>query len=180
MAAIVELRTGKLLFTIQGNKEVIALNTPTGAIAVEEPPRSNMYYDKGWIDMPPSPSINHIFDYNSKVWVDPRNLDEIKDQKWAVIKADRDMLEFGGFVFEGNLYDSDQVSQGRLMGAAIAGIDQVWTLYDNTTIALTGNQLKELYTALQLHISNAHEKGRIAREAIYNANTAEEVEAVVL
>lgn len=180
MAAIVELRTGKLLFTIQGDKEAIALNTPSGAIAVEEPPRSNMYYDKGWIDMPQSPSINHIFDYNSKVWVDPRNLYEIKAQKWDEIKSVRDKLEFGGFEYKGNVYDSDQVSQGRIMGAAIAGVDQAWTLANNTTVTLTGDELKELYAALQMHVAALHERGRIARYNIDVAMTPQEIEAVTL
>lgn len=148
----------------------------------EEPSTPNDYWSGyGWVTPPPKPEgIWYKFDYVSKQWIDPRSLDDVKTQKWEEIKAQRDQLEFGGFVFDGHLYDSDQVSQGRIMGAAAAGIDQVWTLADNTHVALTADQLKELYTTLQIHIANAHERGRIAREAIYSANTSEEVEAVVL
>ena len=135
---------------------------------------------------PPKPaeSGDWEFDNTSLQWVDktppviPLTLDEIKAQKWAEIKAQRDQLEFGGFEFEGNTYDSDQTSQGRIMGAALAGVDQVWTLADNTTVELSASQLQQLYAALQAHIASVHERGRIARQLIFDAETKEQVEAV--
>lgn len=126
------------------------------------------------------PSLNHSYNYMTHQWEDSRDLDEIKDQKWYDIKTARDQLEFGGFEFEGNIYDSDQVSQGRIMGAAAAGVDQVWTLADNTTVELSASQLQQLYVTLQLHIASVHERGRIARAAIESAVTKEEVEAIQL
>ena len=180
MTAIVERATGRLIKTISAPDDVIKLNTPEGCIAVEDPPEPNMYYQNGWVAMPAQPSPYHTFDYTTKQWIDPRTLDEIKAQKWAEIKSQRDQLEFGGFEFEGNIYDSDQVSQGRIMGAAAAGIDQVWTLRDNTTVNLTASQLQQLYAALQAHIASVHERGRIARQLIFDAETKEQVEAVQL
>lgn len=123
---------------------------------------------------------HHSFNYETRQWIDNRTLDEIKAQKWDEIKSQRDSLEFGGFEFEGNTYDSDQVSQGRIVGAASAGVDQTWTLADNTTVELSASQLQQLYAALQLHIASVHEKGRIARAAIESAVTKEEVEAIQL
>ena len=128
----------------------------------------------------PHPTQHHTFDYTTKQWIDPRSLDEIKAQKWTEIKSQRDRLEFGGFEFEGNIYDSDQVSQGRIMGAASAGVNQPWTLADNTTVNLTASQLQQLYAALQAHIASVHERGRIARQLIFDAETKEQVEAVQL
>ena len=128
----------------------------------------------------PHPTQHHTFDYHTKQWIDPRELDEIKAQKWTEIKSQRDQLEFGGFEFEGGVYDSDQVSQGRIMGAASAGVNQVWTLADNTTVGLTASQLQQLYAALQAHIASVHERGRIARQLIFGAETKEEVEAIQL
>ena len=171
---------GKPHYTISGNEEIVALNTPPGCIAVEDPPNSNMFYQGGWVDMPPQPSPHHTFDYITKQWIDQRSLDEIKTQKWVEIKSQRDQIEFGGFEFEGNIYDSNQVSQGRIMGAAGAGIDQTWTLANNTTVELTAQQLKELYAALQAHIASVHERGRIARQLIYESETKEQVESIQL
>ena len=154
-----------------------------GEIKVDYVPPLSAYWDaelEVFVDIGEPPSKFHAFDYDTKQWIDPRTLDEIKDQKWSEIKRQRDRLEFGGFVYNGKTYDSDQVSQGRIMGAASAGVDQVWTLADNTTVELTAQQLKELYIALQSHIANAHERGRVARQAIYEATTAEQVEAIAL
>ncbi|HAV4463466.1 TPA: DUF4376 domain-containing protein [Acinetobacter baumannii] len=171
-------KNGEVIGHIFGNEEMIKLNTPEGCVALDDPPYPNMFYQGGWVEMPAQPSPYHIFNYDIKQWIDPRTLDEIKAQKWAEIKVMRDQLEFGGFEFEGNIYDSDQVSQGRIMGAAAAEVDQTWTLADNSTVELTAQQLKELYAALQAHIAGVHERGRIARQKIETALTYEEIEAV--
>lgn len=179
MTAIISNK-GELLKTISSNDETVELNTPKGGLAVEDPPEPNMYYQDGWVAMPTQPSPYHIFNYDLKDWIDPRSLDEIKAQKWAKIKSQRDQLEFGGFEFEDGIYDSDQVSQGRIMGAAAAGLDQVWTLADNSTVELTAMQLQQLYAALQVHIASVHERGRIARQLIFETETKEQVEAINL
>lgn len=180
MTAIVKKATGQLIKSISAPDDVVEMNTPEGCLAVEDPPDLNMYYQDGWVAMPAQPTQHHTFDYSIKQWIDPRTLDEIKAQKWAEIKSQRDQLEFGGFEFEGNTYDSDQVSQSRIMGAAVAGIDQIWTLSDNSTVELNASQLQQLYAALQAHIASAHERGRIARQLIFDAETKEQVEAVQL
>ena len=178
---VIVSKHGEIIKSISAPAEVIDLNTPDDCIALADPPSPNMYFSKWeWVDLPTPPSPNHIFSYETKEWVDPRTIDEIKAQKWGEIKAMRDQLEFGGFEFDGGIYDSDQVSQGRIMGAASAGMDQVWTLADNTTVELSASQLQQLYAALQAHIASVHERGRIARQLIFEAETKEQVEAVQL
>lgn len=145
-----------------------------------QPNLSDYWNGNAFVSIGEPPSPYHTFDYTAKQWIDPRSLDEIKAQKWAEIKSQRDRLEFGGFEFEGNVYDSDQVSQGRIMGAAVAGIEQTWTLANNTTVELTAQQLKELYAALQAHIAGVHERGRIARQLIFDAETKEQIESIQL
>lgn len=179
MTAIIS-KNGEILQMIYANEETVVLNTPKDGFAVDDPPKSNMFYQDGWMEMPTQPSPHFIFDYEVKQWIDPRSLDEIKAQKWTEIKSERDSLEFGGFEFEGNIYDSDQVSQGRIKGASSSGIDQTWTLADNTTAELSASQLQQLYAALQVHIASVHERGRIARQLIFDAETKEQVEAVQL
>ena len=132
-----------------------------------------------WHRLPDRPSDTHDYDYVNHLWVDKRTLEQTKEIKWESIKLERNKLEFGGFEFEGNTYDSDQVSQGRIMGAAIAGVGQDWTLADNTTVELSASQLQQLYAALQAHIASVHERGRISRQLIFEAETKEEVEAVI-
>ena len=161
----------------------------SGCVAIESEldifamnPGKFIYYDPGLSDFVAldKPAGYMVFDYVAKQWSDSRTLDEIKAQKWSEIKSQRNQLEIGGFEFEGNGYDSDQVSQGRIMGAAVAGVDQTWTLANNTTVELTASQLQQLYAALQAHIASVHERGRIARQLIFEAETKEEVEGVEL
>ncbi|MDQ9993004.1 DUF4376 domain-containing protein [Acinetobacter pittii] len=172
-------KNGEVIGHIFGNEEMIKLNTPEGCVALDDPPFPNMFFQKGkWVSIPTQPSPYHIFNYETKKWVDNRSLEDVKKHKWEHIKQQRDQFEYGGFEFDGGIYDSDQVSQGRIMGAAVAGVDQIWTLADNTTIDLSASQLQQLYAALQAHIANAHERGRIARQKIEAALTYEEIEAV--
>ena len=174
-----------ILSVLEGNQELISLNTSKDAKFVDDVDYvlSTDYFDdkiKKFVSIGEPPSPYHTFDYTTKQWIDPRSLDEIKEQKWDAVKSQRAQLEFGGFEFEDNIYDSDQVSQGRIMGAASAGVDQVWTLANNTTVNLTGDELKELYAALQAHVASLHERGRLARFNIDVAMTPQDIEAVTL
>lgn len=171
---------------LTGAPSLVDLNTPDQAYFVDDPDHiidRTDYFDsniRAFVSIGGAPTDNHKFDYTTKQWLDTRTLDDIKAQKWAEVKSQRDRLEFGGFEFEGNTYDSDQVSQGRIMGAALAGVEQVWTTADNSTVTLTGPELLELYHALQVHVASVHERGRVAREAINAATTKEEVEEIQL
>ena len=183
MIRVIIGKCGEILTTLNGDKELVYLNTPKDAIYVDDvlPVSDRDYWNgKRFISIGEAPSPNHKFNYALLEWINPSSLSEIKAQKWVEIKTHRDHLEFGGFNFDGNIYDSDQVSQGRIIGAASAGIDQTWTLANNTTVELTAQQLKELYAALQAHIASVHERGRIARQLIFDAETKEQVEAVQL
>lgn len=174
---------GRIESKLSGPLNMVELNTPVDAkyIDTDEAVSLSDYWNGSkFVSISEPPSPHHTFDYSIKQWVDPRTLGEVKAQKWAEIKTMRDQLEFGGFEFEGSIYDSDQVSQGRIMGAAFAGVDQIWTLADNTTVELSASQLQQLYAALQAHIASAHERGRIARQLIYEAETKEQVEAINL
>ena len=177
---------GSIKSILTGAPSLVDLNTPAQAYFVDDPNHivdRTDYFDSDmhdFVSIGDAPTDNHTFDYSFKQWRDTRTLDEIKAQKWDEIKSQRDQLEFSGFEFEGNTYDSDQVSQGRIMGAMIAGVDQVWTLADNTTVSLTASQLQQLYATLQAHIASVHERGRIARLLIFEAETKEEVEDIQL
>lgn len=174
---------GSIQKAINASIDILELNTPNGTDYIDTHnivDLSDYWNGDAFVSIGEPPSPHHTFDYTTKQWIDPRTLDEIKAQKWAEIKSERDRLEFGGFEFDGGIYDSDQVSQGRIVGAAAAGMDQVWTLADNTTTYLTANELVQLYQALQMHIAITHQRGRVAREAIVSATTKDDVDAVTL
>ena len=145
----------------------------------EKASRVEGYVDKGeWYAAEGKPSENHIYDYDLRVWVDSRTMERAKQEKWADLKAERDTSELGGFTYNGMVFDSDQTSQGRLLGASIAGIDVLWTLQDNSQVLLTPAEIKEVYTQLQIHVIQTHARGTVAREKLDKAATLEEVDSI--
>ena len=176
---VIDKDTGRYLAAVELDSTAV-VNTPHELILTPPNTHLDVWTRDGWYTPDPQPSVYHVFDYEEMRWVDGRTLETAQEQKWAEIKSMRDQLEFGGFEFNGGIYDSDQVSQGRIMGAVIAGVDQVWTLADNTTVELNASQLQQLYAALQAHIASIHERGRIARQLIFEAETKEQVEAINL
>lgn len=174
--------TGRVLHTVYVSSDIssgYATAAGTYLIGVVPDDISDYWDGDSFVGIGTPPSRHHIFNYELKEWYDPRKLDDIKSQKWEQIKSQRDVFEFGSFEFEGGIYDSDQVSQGRILGAVLAGLPQIWTLANNETVSLSAEQLRSLYTALQMHVAIAHGRGRIAREAIQAATTKEQVEAIV-
>ena len=177
---------GSIKSILTGAPSLVDLNTPAQAYFVDDPNHivdRTDYFDSDmhdFVSIGDAPTDNHIFDYHTKQWIDPRSLADLKAQKWTEIKSERNSLEFGGFVFKGNVYDSDQVSQGRILGAAAAWVNQTWTLANNRTVELTALQLQQLYAELQAHIASVHARGRIARQLIFDAETQEEVEGIQL
>lgn len=174
---------GQIVSLMQGTDGFITTNLSKDQFAIlSDVPTTNSYWDfnlKRWVIIPPAPDNNYSFDYHTKTWINLKSLNEIKELKWLEIKSERDLKEYGGFEFEGNIYDSDLIPQGRILGAALANLPQEWTLADNTTVLLSAVQLNNLYKVMQSHITDTHVRGRIAREAINAALTKEEVNAVI-
>jgi hypothetical protein len=130
-----------------------------------------------------APSEHHIFDYTTKQWIDPRTLADFKSAQWATIKQARELVEFGGFVWDGSEFDSDAISQQRIQGLVhIANLDPAmsvqWTLADNTTRTLTSADAVQVGKELAAHVNEAHMKARVLREAIEAATTPEAVQAI--
>lgn len=134
-------------------------------------------------DIPPRPDPNFVFDHDSKQWVDPRALSDVKASKWNEIKAARDATEYGGFVWDESTFDSDQASQQKIMGAVqLAGLDPQfsvdWTLADNSVRTLDATQMTAVGVALGQHVNAQHVKARGLRQQIEAATTKEAVEAI--
>lgn len=106
------------------------------------------------------------------------NLDVIKDRKWSEIKKQRDEMEFSTFQYDGNVYDCDQTSATRIMGAMLAGIAVEWKTHDNQVVPLTPQKVQGLYTAMITNTATAHARGRTAKDAIDAATTIEQINAV--
>ena len=138
--------------------------------------------DTGQPVLPPHPWMK--WDENAIAWIDLRNLDDLKADQWAKIKAARGDAEFGGFTWDGSPFDSDAISQQRIIGASqLAGITPGflidWTLADNTVRTLNATDMQAVGFALGQHVNAQHVKARGLRQQIDDATTPAEVEAVV-
>lgn len=166
--------------------EYMAAQSVHTLIEVPEQPAdiATIYWHGGGLHaIPERPSDFHQFDYASKSWQDPRTLQDFKDAKWAETKAARAAAEFGGLLWDGSLFDSDEKSQARIQGAvqlaAMAPAFAVdWTLADNTVRTLSAADVLALGMALGAHVAQQHTTARAVREHIEMAASVAEVLAI--
>jgi hypothetical protein len=136
--------------------------------------------DTGITKLPPMPYMQWV----NGNWTDPRDLDAVKADKWAEMKARRDQEEHGGFYWDGSLFDSDLASQSKIIGAVqLANLHQSsfsidWTLADNTVRTLDAADMNAVGVAMAQHVNAQHVTARAVRQAIEAAATIEEVQAI--
>ncbi len=134
--------------------------------------------------LPAKPFDSASFNWASKQWEDPRTLQDLKDAKWETIKAARDFHETGTFQWNGHTIDADKERvNGAATGVLIAKganipYEDVWTLADNSTIPVTGDDILAMGVALVQHVSSCHARARVLRQMVNNATTKEQVEAI--
>ena len=141
------------------------------------------------LPLPTQPSPHHTFDYTTKQWVDPRTLDDLKATKWEEVKrwradatvAPQLVTRFG--VFDGDAAGVNNIKSAVLglreaaaIGAAPSTI--TWTLYDNSAVELTPNELSEVAAMLLARGNVAHVRARVLRLQIEAATTAAELDAL--
>jgi hypothetical protein len=142
------------------------------------------YFDGTTIHPTPAkPTVWSEWNWNTNTWSDPRTLADVKAAKWLVIRDKRNQVEYGGFSWDNNVFDSDPTSQQRIMGAVqLAALDPEfvvdWTLKNNATIELTAQDLKDLATALAQHVTQTHQHARLLREQINVATQNSQVDAI--
>lgn len=172
---------GQFVGTISGTAEEIAVQTPMDHITVIlPPPRSTDYWNGSeWIAIGTAPAWFYKFNYDAKEWEDSRNLEKAKQEKWDAIKLARNKQEFGGFTYLDKKFDSDQISQVRIIAAAVLGQKITWTAADDSTLELSQENVKGLGEALAHHVNTTHERGRKARQLIEAATTNQEVDSIL-
>jgi hypothetical protein len=112
------------------------------------------------------------------------SLETARGRTWARIKQARTTAELGDFEFNGGLYQADKE---RIIGATTLAIlaqsvgadyNEVWTLSDNSTVEFNAAQVISLGIALGKHVSSVFAIGRELRQAITEAQTIEELDAI--
>lgn len=89
--SIFDMATGQILRVVQ---------CPDADVALQFDPASQDYIEGEYPDdqfyivalepvpIPPRPSLNHVFDYTTKQWVDPRTT----ETQWPVVRSQRNAL----------------------------------------------------------------------------------------
>lgn len=185
--------TGKVIqkASSQFDSVLIGGKHPAGFSFIEsEPPTANSYFDftiDGWVEIPPQTSKNHVFNWETKQWEDPRTLADHKLAKWEEIKAARYQEEISGLLWEGSTFDSDTLSQQRIAGAVqLAMIAQMasqpysitWTLSNGSFRTLTAQEMVNVGVALGVHVQTIFNKGQLLQQGIEVATTVSQVEAI--
>ena len=152
------------------------------------PPDIDHYWSGvGWVAIPTSPSPEHIFDYTTKQWVDPRTLDDHKSAKWKEIKRQRDVAEFATFTYNNMEFDGDLDAQRRLTAyisvskssiAAGQPFEAEFTLANNTNVTLTAQDFVGIELAKVQAVAATFNHASALRDQIDAATTVQEVEAI--
>ena len=112
------------------------------------------------------------------------SLEEVKAQKIAVLKTERDAREEAPVEYKGKLWDFDTKSRDRINAAATAlevgGVETItWTSYDDTSLELTVEDLKTIVAFAAIRGDALHKKYRELRDAVTAAETIEEVDSII-
>lgn len=159
------------------------------------------YVGQIFIDIYPSAAADFCNNSNGKYYIkeiepenghrrfeiveDIKTLDELKANKIAELKVNRDRNEQDYFVFRGHRYDNDHDACLRIDGTVEASrsaddsFEIEWTDYDDNEVVLDKTGLQGLVVARALHSQACHKQYREKKEQVNNATTADEVAAVV-
>lgn len=108
---------------------------------------------------------------------------EIVAAKLAELKATRDTLETEPIEYNGNNFDYDDKARDRINAAIIAldisGQNIGWTTADNTNVAVTAQDLRNIIANVAVRSNILHVKYRELKELVLACATAEEVAEIV-
>ena len=116
----------------------------------------------------------------NKVVGEAQALQKAKYAQWEKVKQARAAVEYGGFTWDGSTFDSDAISQARIIGAVtLAQMNSAfsigWTLADNSVRTLSAADMIAVGIALGQHVNACHERARVLRGEIAVAATVGEL-----
>lgn len=119
--------------------------------------------------------------YETPPYVPP--LEEVQAAKLSELKTTRDTLETEPIEYNGNRYDYDDKARDRINAAIIAlditGQSIEWTTADNTNVAVTAQDLRNIIANVAVRSNILHVKYRELKEQVLACTTAEEVAEIV-
>lgn len=188
--AIFNPATGQILRMVDCPETMIEAQLGVGEAATpadQDISDATHYVMGGFQPMPAPPGPHHEWDWATKQWHEPADMEPARAAKWSQIKAARDADENGGFDTPWGRFDSDPASQTKLVGAAqLASIALAqgqpfsirWTRQDNTAVELDAPAMIAVGIAMGQHIDAVHQRGRQLRAQIEAATTLQDLESI--
>lgn len=111
-----------------------------------------------------------------------------KEKTWERIKVARDAAEYGGFTFNGVMFDSDPTSRARINGAVTLAMlaqtmgqpySEDWIAADNSAMPLDAQGVIGLGIALGTHVKGVFDRSKTVRAEIDAATSAAQLDAIV-
>ncbi|MDP9601721.1 UNVERIFIED_ORG: hypothetical protein J2W38_001507 [Variovorax paradoxus] len=133
------------------------LQAPVEALLMEEIPRGHYIVDGRAVSMPECPSPEHVFDWSTHAWHDPRSLADLRSGLKAEIARRRWELEVAGLTMPDGL----RVGTGRedraamaavVTGMVQAGVDEVDFKTPAGFRRMTRETLQAAANAVTLHV----------------------------
>jgi hypothetical protein len=142
--------------------------SPTGNYEVHDTKPEGYFTKEEWDELHP--------------YVDPRTLEELKDDKHLELKAIRDSKEVEPITVDGKMFDFDQKASERINFAITAlelsGESITWTLADNTSTTVTANDLKAVVAAVAIRSNELHNTYRTLMGQLSNCGSKEQVNSI--
>ena len=145
----------------------------------------NYYYDIDTdqiVKFPDKPGDSYVFNFQTKLW--EFDIDASRDNKIRDITIEKEMEEYGGLVYKGNVFNSDKNEQRIVQSnATMASIDENIALEITTAdlipVILTSEELKELMLRMTEHVNKINVKYRKAMQDIKNAETEQDIDSIL-
>ena len=137
---------------------------------------------------PEKPSDLYEFDEVYFSWrLKQNHMEEAKESAKLLVNGWRDVAERSGLSAYGKIFDSDDKSTQRLLGASQAAaiakqlgqaLSIEWTCADNTTLVMDADMLIEIPVVMAQAADALHKKARLLKERIDAATTLEEITSI--
>lgn len=129
-----------------------------------------------FVPIQPQPSPAHAWDWPSHAWVDVRDVDAWRRQKWQEVKAERARRIAAGVEVAGlGTFDADERAaaavqqQLTLMNATVGDFSVRWTLHassGNAPVTLDRHEFARVALGVLAHIPAMHAIARELRDRI--------------
>ena len=183
---------GKEIYLLPANATFEKPNLQEGFASVWNDKWENIEDNRGkdyWLDTDtfgtPAKTMKDLgaFPANAVFTAPQKTLEQLKADKINELKTIRDTEEVKPIAYNGNLFDFDNKARDRINSAIIAlsitGQSIEWTTADNTNVAVTAQDLRNIIAAVALRSNDLHIKYRELKEQVLACSTVEEVAEVV-